>query len=461
MQAGSQAAVSYAYDAADRWQSITQGATAVSLTRDAAGRRQTLTLPNGIAVTYGYDAASQLTSLGYQQNSSPLGDLSYTYDSGGRRTTLAGSYARTRLPAALSSASYDAANRLTSWGGTTLSHDNNGNLLGDGSRTYTWNARNQLSGMSGTPAASFHYDALGRRVGKTVGSATTGYLYDGYNPVVELAGSTPSATLLTGLNIDEYFTRTDSTGTRTFLTDALGSTAALASSTGSLETYGYEPFGATDAASTNPYQYTGRENDGTGLYHYRTRYYHPTYQRFITEDPLGNGTSGANLYAYVMNSPLGYRDPLGLYPLRQAIAQDNPCEMTSDNQGTPRADLWPDMLAFQGNVTIPTPWTATILGFGVNVTRDRYGRTYIAPGPSAGRAITGVSASAAPGWLIQTDVPTPEELSSNLTGHSFNFGGGFWGGVNFSWFPGNALSVQPGFVSPQAGGGYSYGWCVG
>jgi hypothetical protein len=68
--------------------------------------------------------------------------------------------ARTRLPAALSSASYDAANRLTSWAGTTLSHDNNGNLLGDGTRTYTWNARNQLSGVSGTPAASFQYDAL-------------------------------------------------------------------------------------------------------------------------------------------------------------------------------------------------------------------------------------------------------------------------------------------------------------
>ena len=38
---------------------------------------------------------------------------------------------------------------------------------------------------------------------------------------------------------------------------------------------------------TNPFQYTGRENDATGLYYYRARYYSPTLRRFISEDPLG------------------------------------------------------------------------------------------------------------------------------------------------------------------------------
>ncbi len=36
----------------------------------------------------------------------------------------------------------------------------------------------------------------------------------------------------------------------------------------------YAPFGdtaATGSPSTNPFQVTGRENDGTGLYYYRTR----------------------------------------------------------------------------------------------------------------------------------------------------------------------------------------------
>ena len=39
-------------------------------------------------------------------------------------------------------------------------------------------------------------------------------------------------------------------------------------------------------SNANPYQFTGRENDGTGLYFYRARYYSPTFQRFIAQDPL-------------------------------------------------------------------------------------------------------------------------------------------------------------------------------
>ncbi len=42
--------------------------------------------------------------------------------------------------------------------------------------------------------------------------------------------------------------------------------------------YGYDPYGAsqtTGTASTNTFQFTGRENDGTGLLNYRARYYNP------------------------------------------------------------------------------------------------------------------------------------------------------------------------------------------
>jgi RHS repeat-associated protein len=52
--------------------------------------------------------------------------------------------------------------------------------------------------------------------------------------------------------------------------------------------YTYEPFGKTSvtgASSSNPSQYTARENDQTGLYYHRARYYSPSLQRFISEDP--------------------------------------------------------------------------------------------------------------------------------------------------------------------------------
>lgn len=64
-------------------------------------------------------------------------------------------------------------------------------------------------------------------------------------------------------------------------------------------------------SSNNPYQYTGRENDGTGLYYYRARYYSPSLKRFISEDPTGLA-AGLNEYAYVDDSPVNEVDPEGL-----------------------------------------------------------------------------------------------------------------------------------------------------
>jgi RHS repeat-associated protein len=78
--------------------------------------------------------------------------------------------------------------------------------------------------------------------------------------------------------------------------------------------YRYGPFGSTEetgAGGSNPFQYAGRENDGTGLYYYRARYYSPRHHRFISEDPIEFG-DGVNLYAYVGNDPVNYDDPLGL-----------------------------------------------------------------------------------------------------------------------------------------------------
>ena len=225
---------------------------------------------------------------------------------------MGGAWARTGLPAALAAATYDAANRITAWGGTGFIYDLNGNLTGDGTTTYVWNARDQLTGLSGATTASFTYDARGRRRGKTV-SGTTNFLFDDSNVVQELSGSTPTANLLTGLDIDETWTRTDGSGTNTLLTDALRSTLALAGASGTIQTqYTFEPFGATTvsgAAITNSQQYTGRENDATGLYYYRARYYSPTLDRFVSEDPKYSPTFlGSQCKAADTPNPSQYSD---------------------------------------------------------------------------------------------------------------------------------------------------------
>jgi RHS repeat-associated protein len=56
---------------------------------------------------------------------------------------------------------------------------------------------------------------------------------------------------------------------------------------------------------------TGRQHDPPGLYYYRARYYHPSFCRFISQDPAGFAAGDTNLYVYVYNSPTNYTDPTG------------------------------------------------------------------------------------------------------------------------------------------------------
>jgi RHS repeat-associated protein len=220
--------------------------------------------------------------------------------------------------AAVSTTTFDAGNRLTKWGPQTLSYDANGNLLSDGSITYTWDERDRLVKMVVTGSVyvpTFKYDSLGRRTSKTVSGVQTGYLYDGINIVQEKSGSTVTANLLTGLAPDEWYARELSSNIRYPLTDALGSAVALTDTTQTIKTsYGYDAYGGTvrtGAADTNSQQYTGRENDG-GLYYYRARYYSPKFGRFISEDPIGWESGQTNGYAYAGGGPLDATDPSGL-----------------------------------------------------------------------------------------------------------------------------------------------------
>jgi RHS repeat-associated protein len=315
MDVPGQAQISYDWDDADRLLTITQGSDVVDFDYDNANRRVKLTYPSGTSTEYAYDNASRLTGLTYKHGGNTLGALTYTYDTTSQRVQMGGSWARTGLPAAVASATYNAANHQTAFGGATLTYDLNGNLTGDGTNTYTWNARNQLGSLSGSVPGSFVYDPFGRRQRKTIDGTITDFVYDGLNSVRQAVGSN-TVDLLTGLGIDEYFLRADTSSSRDLLSDALGSTVSLADSSGAIQTeYTYEPFGdatLSGSSSTNELRYTGREEDGAGLNYYRARYYHPALQRFITEDPLRFGGGDANLYAYVGNSPLNYIDPSGL-----------------------------------------------------------------------------------------------------------------------------------------------------
>ena len=252
MTVAGQSAVSCTYDNANRLTQITQGTATMTIGYDNANRRTSLTFPKRVAAAYGYDAASRVTSITYTERSNTIGTLTYTYDANGRRASMSGSLAKVNLPAAVTSAIYNANNQLTNWNGTTRSYDLDGNMTSDGATAYTWDARNRLAAFGST---TFTYDSFGRRTRNATGKA---FLYDGVKAVQELSGSTVTANLLTG-GVDEVFTRSDSAGARYLLTDTLGSTLALTDSTGAVQTqYSYEPFGKTTSSgpsNTSTFQY--------------------------------------------------------------------------------------------------------------------------------------------------------------------------------------------------------------
>ncbi len=316
MSIGEKEVAKYAYNQDGQLTGIEAPNGNVSLAYDPDGLNTQTVLPDGDSENYSYDAASQLAGIDYENpEGAQMGSLQYARDALGRITTISGSLARTGLPEAIDDLSYNAANELTSSGGHTLEYDADGNLTKDASSTYTYNDRNQLTELvQGSNKRSFAYDPFGRRLSKTVNGTTTSYLYDGGNVANETTEG-KTAEVLNGLALDERYARTTSTGTDSYLTEELGSTIALANSSGTPTTeYTYDPFGATTSTgdtSTNPYQYTGRENDGDGLQYNRARYYNPTTTRFTNQDPAGMAGSGTNLYAYTGGDPLNYTDPTG------------------------------------------------------------------------------------------------------------------------------------------------------
>jgi len=314
MKAPDQADTAYRYDAAGRLTAVEQGALSATFAFDAGGRRVFAALPNGIEQRLAYDGASRVVGVEYLRAGKPAGDVRYAYDPAGRRTAAWGSLAKTLLPAPVSEARYDAANRLVEQDGRSFAYDAEGNLLDDGDARYAWNARGELTGLTrGTATARFAYDAVGRRTSRTVGDATTTFLHDGANVAQERPDSGPRAVLMNGVGLDTLLARTTDGAVATPLVDGLGTTVAVARADGALDALAYGPFGEVAGAPADfPHQFTGRENDGSGLLFYRARYYSPAQKRFISEDPLGAAGSGHNLYAYASGDPINRIDPTGM-----------------------------------------------------------------------------------------------------------------------------------------------------
>lgn len=325
-----------------------------NLSYDDLGRVVSLARPNGAATDYTYDPAGQLTRIAHSGGFSA--DYEYVFDAAGRIATWAGagptwnySYdvagrltAATQGPESFTYA-YDAVgnrlsnggvfdldNRLTENASYSFSYDNRGQLLektdkATGSRVeYTWNARGRLvqveqfpSPTSASPATvlAYAYGPLGRRWERGSDGATRRYVYDGFDQIGELDGSSsvPGTIFTYGPGIDNPLGATGDIDAF-YYRNHQGSIMALADSVGAILTeYDYTPFGISSAsnATANRFRYTAREFETQELNYHRARYYDPTVGRWLSPDPIGFSGGDTNLYAYVGNDPVNFVDPSG------------------------------------------------------------------------------------------------------------------------------------------------------
>ncbi|WP_447894313.1 RHS repeat-associated core domain-containing protein [Vreelandella sp. GE22] len=116
-----------------------------------------------------------------------------------------------------------------------------------------------------------------------------------------------------------------------FVTDAIGTPMQLVAANGETQWQGQPDDWAAvrnvRGNTTQPIRFQGQwQDEESGLYYNRHRYYDPQQGRYISQDPIGL-RGGTNLYGYVAN-PMGAVDPLGLTPLSQC-GQENALRETS------------------------------------------------------------------------------------------------------------------------------------
>jgi RHS repeat-associated protein len=270
----------------------------------------------------GYDRTGQLTNA----LNATLPDETFRFDPNGNRvgSQSGGNYAVGGNNQIL----FDGTNRYT--------YDAEGNMASRSNTatgvltTYQWDHRNRLLAVLDrnpagvvTQTVSFVYDAMNRRLAKTVatpqGTNVVRFLYNQDDSWADLDGAnTVTARYLHGARIDELLARQRrSDGRGWYLTDHLGTIRDIANAAGAAVAHvDYSSFGQVIAVS-NPragdrFLFTGRELDGEiSLMFYRARYYYPSLGRFLSFDPIEFASNELNLYRYIRNVPNLGVDPSG------------------------------------------------------------------------------------------------------------------------------------------------------
>jgi RHS repeat-associated protein len=282
-------------------------------TYDPLGRRTTMTTLDG-SWTYAYDGTGQLTRAIFASTNPaiPNQDLKYNYDAVGNRTSTVENGVTTIYVS-------NNLNEYTSVGGVTQVYDADGNLVSDGTTTYTYDVLDRLIDVAkANSTTDYAYDSLGNRTSESINGVVTNYLIDPTG-IRNVVGEFHNFDQSTAHNVYGLGLTSRITGSVNYYYDfdAYGNTIGLADLSGTYaQSISYSPFGAaaTNASpALSPFEFEGQLgviNDPSGIIYARARYYVATTGRFASEDPLG--VISPNRFIYALNSPTRFDDPSGL-----------------------------------------------------------------------------------------------------------------------------------------------------
>ena len=307
-------------------------------TNDELGRR-TARVDSGLTQnSFGYNMRSELVNAIMGTN-----NYGYEFDPIGNRIASTNNAITVSYAANLLNQYTNVVSAVS----ITPTYDDDGNMTAYGDWGFAWNGENRLiTATNATEAVSYTYDHQGRMVEKTTDSATTRYLWDGFNIIAEI-GANETRYNIWGLDLSQtqqgaggvggllavavaggadpgiFYPAYDANGNITEYVDATGDVVA---------TRAYSPFGETTAATGNADAFshwwsTKPWDPVTGFSEYEFRMYHPELGRWVNRDPIEE-RGGFNLYAFALNCPLNILDILGLANYRIGSPTEPP--MTFD-----------------------------------------------------------------------------------------------------------------------------------
>jgi RHS repeat-associated protein len=253
----------------------------------------------------------------------------------------------------------------TGSGNVSLTYDLNGNLTGDGTRTFEWDPLDRLTAITnGSHRSEFTYNGAGQRViivEKDDGAVTSTKRLISVG--VEIAEERDPNNNVSKRYYAQGEERSGGDGSLMsyyYTRDHLGSIRELTDAGGVLHVrYDYDPYGRRTKVSGDmdaDFGFTGHYyHTASGVHLALSRGYDAEVGRWLNRDPIRE-KGGINVYGYVQNSPVNRVDPLGLYGYETKFWAD----LSVNGNWAQRAIAWPlGVIA-----TILTPDTIGISGTG-------------------------------------------------------------------------------------------------